>query len=61
MTVSTLTYLFTDIEGSTSQWETATDMSERVEHHFAILRECVVAGGGEIFDTMGEGNHDASV
>ena len=52
---STLTYLFTDVEGSTSQWETATDMSERVEHHFAILRECVVAGGGEIFATMGDG------
>ena len=27
---STLTYLFTDVEGSTAQRETATDMSARV-------------------------------
>lgn len=56
MTVSTtLTYLFTDIEGSTSQWETRPDMPERVEQHFAILRECVSAAGGEVFATMGDG------
>ena len=52
---STLTYLFTDVEGSTSQWETSPDMHERVEHHFAILRGCVVDAGGEVFATMGDG------
>jgi predicted ATPase/class 3 adenylate cyclase len=51
----TLTYLFTDVEGSTSQWEAADDMSERVERHFEILRDSVVGAGGEVFATMGDG------
>jgi predicted ATPase/class 3 adenylate cyclase len=52
---STLTYLFTDVESSTSQWETDDDMHDRVEAHFAILHDCVVTCGGEVFATMGDG------
>jgi predicted ATPase len=54
-TSSTLTFLFTDIEGSTRQWEESPEMHERVERHFAALRRVVEAGGGEVFATMGDG------
>jgi predicted ATPase/class 3 adenylate cyclase len=54
-TSSTLTFLFTDIEGSTRQWEESPGMHERVERHFAALRRVVEAGGGEVFATMGDG------
>ena len=53
--MTTMTYLFTDVEGSTSQWETAPDMSARVERHFEILRACVADGDGVVFATMGDG------
>lgn len=52
---STLTYLFTDVESSTSRWETDDGMHDRVEAHFAILHDCVVSRGGEVFTTMGDG------
>ena len=50
-----MTFLFTDIEGSTRQWEESPEMYERVERHFAVLRAAVDDGGGEVFATMGDG------
>ena len=52
---ATMSLLFTDIVGSTRQWEQTAGMSERVEAHFAVLRAAVTTAGGEIFATMGDG------
>ena len=52
---ATMSLLFTDIVGSTRQWEQCAGMSELVEAHFAVLRDAVAASGGEIFATMGDG------
>ncbi len=52
---TTQTFLFTDIEGSTRQWEESLAMSSLVDRHFALLRECVEADSGEVFATMGDG------
>ena len=52
---STTTFLFTDIEGSTRQWEQLPDMHDRVERHFAVLRRHVGELGGIVFSTMGDG------
>jgi len=51
----TTTFVFTDIEGSTRQWEEAPEMRSRVERHFAVLRRAVAAQHGEVFATMGDG------
>ncbi len=52
---TTQTFLFTDIEGSTRQWEESPGMSSLVDRHFAVLHEAVEAEGGEVFATMGDG------
>jgi predicted ATPase/class 3 adenylate cyclase len=52
---TTLTFLFTDIEGSTRQWEELPEMSATVERHFQVLRCAVEHHGGEVFATMGDG------
>jgi predicted ATPase/class 3 adenylate cyclase len=52
---ATMSLLFTDIVGSTRQWEQSPGMSERVEAHFDVLRTAVASTGGEIFATMGDG------
>jgi predicted ATPase/class 3 adenylate cyclase len=52
---TTLTFLFTDIEGSTRQWEESPEMGERVGRHFDVLRSAVERRGGEVFATMGDG------
>ncbi len=51
----TMTFLFTDIEGSTRQWEENPSMHERVERHFAMLRTAVAENGGDVFTTLGDG------
>ena len=44
MSDTTLTFLFTDIEGSTSKWEEQPEaMAQAVGRHDALLRECVHA------------------
>ena len=44
---STLTFLFTDIEGSTSKWEEhPEEMAQAVGRHDALLRDAVVGHGG---------------
>jgi predicted ATPase len=50
-----MTFLFTDIEGSTRQWEESPEMHARVEQHFAVLRRAVEDEDGEVFATMGDG------
>ncbi len=51
----TVTFLFTDIEGSTRRWETHTEaMRTALARHDALLREAIVAHGGYVFKTMGD-------
>jgi class 3 adenylate cyclase len=52
----TVTFLFTDVEGSTSLWERAPDgMRTALERHDAILRSSIRAHGGQVFSTGGDG------
>jgi predicted ATPase len=53
---STVTFLFTDIEGSTGLWETRPDeMSRSLARHDAILRRAVESNGGQVVKTTGDG------
>lgn len=52
----TVTFLFTDIEGSTALWERAPDaMREALLRHDEILRDAVVSHAGFVFATGGDG------
>ena len=51
-----LTFLFTDVEGSTRLWETNPEtMRPALERHDAIIRSAIAASGGEIVKTTGDG------
>jgi predicted ATPase len=51
-----VTFLFTDIEGSTGLWESAPEaMSAALARHDAIVREAIEAHGGYVFATGGDG------
>jgi class 3 adenylate cyclase len=51
----TVTFLFTDIEGSTERWERQREsMSAALERHNAILYGAIEAHGGHVFKTMGD-------
>ena len=51
-----MTFLFTDIEGSTRLWESApASMQEALEAHDRIVRNAVDASGGHVFATGGDG------
>src|SRR5215213_9835192 len=51
----TVTFLFTDIEGSTKMWERErTTMSEALALHDRILRDAVEERGGYVFKTVGD-------
>src|SRR5438094_6426815 len=51
----TVTFLFTDIEGSTRLWATQHDaMRSSLARHDALLRECIEAHGGHVFKTAGD-------
>src|SRR6266545_610699 len=51
----TVTFLFTDIEGSTHLWEQHPHaMPGALAHHDAILREATAAHGGVVFRTVGD-------
>src|SRR3954452_9948280 len=57
----TITFLFTDIEGSTRLWEEHPDaMQGALARHDALLRDAVDANGGAIVKTTGDGIHAAS-
>src|SRR5438094_7802642 len=51
----TVTFLFTDIEGSTRLWATQHDaMRSSLARHDVLLRECIEAHGGHVFKTAGD-------
>src|SRR5918997_6694231 len=51
----TVTFLFTDIEGSTSHWEHhMVAMQAALAHHDAILRTAIASHGGVVFKTIGD-------
>ncbi len=51
----TLTFLFSDIEGSTSRWERDRGaMAQAVARHDAIMRAAINAAGGQVFKTVGD-------
>ena len=52
----TVTFLFTDIEGSTRLWESAPDvMRLALARHDEIVRSSVESRGGWVFTTAGDG------
>jgi predicted ATPase/class 3 adenylate cyclase len=52
----TLTFLFTDIEGSTRLWEQyQRSMKDALERHDAILRDAVETSNGQVVKTIGDG------
>jgi predicted ATPase len=54
--MSVLTFLFTDIEGSTRRWEANADaMRVALESHDAVLHGAVTDYGGEVFKHTGDG------
>src|SRR6186997_888150 len=51
----TVTFLFTDIVGSTRLWEQHADlMGSTVARHEALLRQAVTEASGLVFKTMGD-------
>jgi class 3 adenylate cyclase len=51
-----VTFLFTDIEGSTSLWEAHPDeMPQALDSHDAVLRRAVECNGGQVVKTTGDG------
>lgn len=53
---ATATFLFTDIEGSTSMWERSPDdMSASLAMHDDVLRNAVESHGGRVFKHTGDG------
>jgi predicted ATPase/class 3 adenylate cyclase len=52
----TVTFLFTDIEGSTHRWQTAPEaMRQALQRHDTILRSAIDGHGGYVFSTGGDG------
>ena len=52
----TVTFLFTDIEGSTVRWELDPHgMSDALTEHDVLLRSMIEANGGVVFATGGDG------
>src|SRR3712207_3369184 len=56
----TVTFLFTDIEGSTRRWDEQPEaMKHALARHDAILREAIERHNGHIFKTVGDAFHAA--
>ncbi|MFN2118781.1 MAG: ATP-binding protein, partial [Anaerolineales bacterium] len=52
----TVTFLFTDIEGSTQLWEKYPDaMKAALARHDSILKEAVESNGGHVIKSVGDG------
>jgi class 3 adenylate cyclase/predicted ATPase len=52
----TVTFLFTDIEGSTTLWEQSPDaMRDALARHDALLRQAIESSDGRIVKTTGDG------
>ncbi|HSH82640.1 MAG TPA: adenylate/guanylate cyclase domain-containing protein, partial [Herpetosiphonaceae bacterium] len=51
----TVTFLFTDIEGSTTRWCSQREgMQAALQRHDAIVRQAIEAHGGYVFKTVGD-------
>jgi class 3 adenylate cyclase len=51
----TVTFLFTDLEGSTKRWEQyPATMGSALARHDRLLREAISANGGVVFKTVGD-------
>src|ERR1700693_4422225 len=51
----TVTFLFTDIEGSTKLWEAhPEEMRAALARHDALMREAIVSANGHVFKTVGD-------
>jgi class 3 adenylate cyclase len=51
----TVTFLFTDIEGSTQRWESHRDaMDDAVKRHDALLRDAIDRHNGYVFKAVGD-------
>jgi predicted ATPase/class 3 adenylate cyclase len=60
MPSGTVTFLFTDIEGSTTRWEhQAEAMQAALARHDALLRAAILEHGGHVVKTTGDGIHAA--
>ena len=58
LSTTTLTFLFTDIEGSTQLWEKHPEaMRVALAKHDAILREAIETNNGHVIKTTGDGVH----
>src|SRR5664279_4844423 len=56
----TVTFLFTDIEGSTQLWETRqAAMRQALAQHDAIIRKAIESNNGYLVKTTGDGAHAA--
>ncbi|MCI0345069.1 MAG: hypothetical protein L0221_06420, partial [Chloroflexi bacterium] len=56
-----VTFLLTDIEGSTAMWDTEPDaMAEALERHDALVAERVETAGGLLLQSKGEGDSTVS-
>ena len=56
----TVTFLFTDLEGSTRLWEEHPDaMKEALARHDEIVRDAITGCGGHVVKTRGDGFHAA--
>lgn len=54
--MSPLTFLFTDLEGSTRTWEREPDAMERwLACHDGLVTDCILANGGRVFKHSGDG------
>lgn len=55
MPTGTITFLFSDIEGSTSRWErNHVGMRAAVRRHDTLLRSAIETNGGTVFKTVGD-------
>src|SRR5215469_13685230 len=51
----TVTFLFSDIEGSTRRWERDREaMSHALQLHDALIRESIESHGGYVFKVVGD-------
>lgn len=56
-TIGTITFLFTDVEGSTKMWEEAPDlMPKTIERHDEIALSVIENNGGRVVKSRGEGD-----
>ena len=56
----TVTFLFTDIEGSTTRWERQPEaMRTALALHDALVRAAITEHGGHVVKTMGDAFHAA--